>query len=92
MELPGHREVYPLISRRIGIEQWHLLAQSLDLPVTGTSPDLQIMVEGKLKELEQDPANVQLVMKEVLGRLQRLELHDEGGAFLEVQCQMNAQL
>ena len=42
------------------------------------------MVEGKLKELEQDPANVQLVMKEVSDRLQRLELHDEGGAFLEV--------
>ena len=48
MELSGRREAYPLISRRIGIEQWHLLAQSLDLPVT----DLHGMVEGKLRELE----------------------------------------
>ena len=78
------REVYSLISRCIGIEQWYLLAQSLDLPVTGTSPDLQVMVEGKLKELQQDPANVELVMKEVSGGLQRFELHDEGGAFFEV--------
>ena len=84
MELSGHREVYPLIYRCIDIKQWRLLAQSLDLPVTGTSSDLQVMVEGKLKELEQDPANVELVMKEVSGGLQRLELHDEGGAFLEV--------
>ena len=36
MELSGCREAYPLISRHIDIEQWHLLAQSLDLPVTGT--------------------------------------------------------
>ncbi|XP_065903460.1 coiled-coil domain-containing protein 158-like isoform X2 [Dysidea avara] len=42
------------------------------------------MVEGKLRELERDPANVQLVIKEISGGLQRLELHDEGGAFLEV--------
>ncbi|XP_065903134.1 uncharacterized protein [Dysidea avara] len=71
MELSGNREVYPLIYRCIDIEQWRLLAQSLDLPVTGTSPDLQVMVEGKLKELEQDPANVELVMKKVSDRLQR---------------------
>ena len=28
MELSGCREAYPLISRHIGIELWHLLAQS----------------------------------------------------------------
>ena len=53
--------------------------KALDLPVTGTSPDLQVMVEGKIRELERDPANVQLVIKEISGGL-----HDEGGAFLEV--------
>ena len=42
------------------------------------------MVEGKLRKLERDPANVQLVIKEISGGLQRLELHDEGGAFFEV--------
>ena len=73
MELSGCREAYPLNSRHIGIELWHLLAQSLYLPVTGTSPDLQVMVEGKLRELERDPANVQLVIKEISNGLQRLE-------------------
>ena len=84
MELSGCREAYPLISKHIGIEQWRLLAQYLDLPVSGTSPDLQIMVEGKLRELQRDPANVQLVIKEISSGLQRLELHDESGVFLEV--------
>ena len=73
MELSCCREAYPLSSRHISIELWHLLAQSLDLPVTGTSPDLQVMVEGKLRELERDPANVQLVIKEISSGLQRLE-------------------
>ena len=40
MELSGRREAYPLNSRRIGFEQWRLLAQALDIPETATSPDL----------------------------------------------------
>ena len=51
MELSGRRKTYPLNSRRGGFKQWHLLAQALDIPVTTTSPDLQVMVEGKLREL-----------------------------------------
>ena len=82
--MSGHREAYPLISKRIGIEQWQLLAQALDVPTSGTGPDLQVMVEGKLRELEHDPANVQLVIKEISGGQHKLELHDESGAFLEV--------
>ena len=79
MELSGRKEAYPLNSRQIGFEQWCLLAQALDIPVTATGPDLQIMVEGKLRELKHDPADVQLVIKELLSGLQKLELHDENG-------------
>jgi len=84
MELSGRKEAYLLNSRQIGFEQWHLLAQALDIPVPGTGPDLQILVEGKLRELKHDPADVQLVIKELSNGLQKLELHDENGAFLEV--------
>jgi len=55
------------------------LAQALDVPVSGTSPDLQVMVEGKLRELENDPANMQLVTKEISGGLHHLKLHNESG-------------
>jgi len=45
-----------------------LLAQASDVPVSGTSPDLQVTVERKLRELEHDhPANVQLVTEEISG-------------------------
>ena len=84
MELSGRKEAYPLNSRRIGFEQWCLLAQALDISVTATGPDLQAMVKGKLRELKYDPADVQLVIKELSSGLQKLELHDESGAFLEV--------
>jgi len=38
--MSGRRKAYAYISKRIGIEQWHLLAQALDVPVSGASPDL----------------------------------------------------
>ena len=52
------RSAYPLNSRQVDFEQWHLLAQVLDIPMTATGPHLQIMVEGKLRELKHDPADV----------------------------------
>ena len=83
MESPAEREVYPLNSKRINLAQLRQLAQALDLPVTGSSGDLQIMVEGKLREVERDPMNVQLVVKENTDGSQCLELQDESGPFLE---------
>ena len=45
--------------------------------------DFKVMVEEKLRELEQDPVNVQIVVKEIPDGSQSLELQDESGTFLE---------
>ena len=83
MEPQPRRAVYPLNSRRISLAQLQQLAQALSLPVAAPSADLQVMVEEKVRELERDPANVQLVVNEISDGLQSLELQDENGTFLE---------
>ena len=65
MESTTQRLVYPLNSKHISLAQLHQLAQTLDLPVTASMADLKVMVEEKLWELEQDPVNVQIVVKEI---------------------------
>ena len=60
MESPTRRVVYPLNSKRIKLAQLHQLAEALELPAATSSPNLQIMLEEKLRELERMPENVQL--------------------------------
>ena len=83
MESPTQRVVYPLNSKRISLAQLRQLAQALELPVATSNANLQIMVEEKLRGLERDPKNVQLVVKETSDGSQCLELQDESGPFLE---------
>ena len=45
--------------------------------------DLKVTVEEKLRELERDPVNVQMVVKEITDGSQSLELQDKSGTFLE---------
>ena len=47
------------------------------------SADLEVMVEEKLRQLERDPENVQLVVNKICDGLQSLELQEENGTFLE---------
>jgi len=43
------------------------------------------MVEGKLSELGHDPADVQLVIKELSSGQHKPKLHDESKAFAEAE-------
>ena len=83
MEPQSRNIVYPLNCRHISIAQLRQLAQALGFPVTASSTDLQVMVEEKLRELERDPKNVQLVVNEISDSLQSLELQNENRTFLE---------
>lgn len=76
--------MYPLNSKHITLTQLCQLAQALDLPVAASSAYLQIMVEAKLRELEQEPKNMQLVVSETLNGSQQLKLQDESGTFLKL--------
>ena len=66
MEAKGKTVTYPFGSKRISLTQLRQLAQALELPIGGNSADLQVMVEGKLREMERDPSSVQVVLKKIL--------------------------
>ena len=83
MESLTRKTVYPLNSKRIKLAQLRQLAQALELPVTASGANLQIMVEERLRELERVPENVQLVIEEIPGGSENLQLQDERGIFLE---------
>ena len=83
MEFTTQRVVNPLNSNCISLAQLRQLAQTLDLPVTASMVDLKVMVDEKLRELERDPVNVQIVVKEIPDGSQSLELQDESGTFLK---------
>ena len=50
----------------------------------GNSADLQVMVEGKLREMEKDPSSVPVVLEKDTGNGQIMLLEDESGPFLQV--------
>lgn len=50
--------VYPLNSKRITLAQLCQLAQAFDLPIAASSANLEITVQTKLSELEQDPKSI----------------------------------
>ena len=84
MEAKGKRIAYPWGSKRVSLTQLRQLAQALELPITGGNADLQVIVEGKLREMERDPSSVQVVLKEsIVEGQQTILLEDENGTFLE---------
>ena len=52
--------------------------------IGGNSSHLQVMVEGKLREMERDPSSVQIVMEKDDEYGQIMLLEDESGPFLQV--------
>ena len=84
MEVKGKTVTYPFGSKRISITQLRQLAQALELPIVGNSADLQVMVEGKLREMERDPSSVQVVLEKDTGNGQTMLLEDESEPFLLV--------
>ena len=84
MEVKGKTITYPFGSKRISLTQLRQLAQALELPIGGNSADLQVMVEGKLREMERDPSSVQVVLEKDTGNGQTMLLEDESGPFLLV--------
>ena len=87
MESKTKRIAYPWGSKRVSLAQIRQLShdQALDLPLAGNNADLQVMVEGKLRDMERDPSCVQVVLEEgVAEGQQTMLLEDENGTFLEI--------
>ena len=60
------------------------IAVGLEVPVTASLDDIRQLVEGKLREVNRDPRNVQVALCDVPGGV-KIELGDAGGAFLELE-------
>ena len=83
MEAKGKRIAYPWGSKRVRLTQLRQLAQALELPITGGNADLQVMVEGKLREMR-DPSSIQVVLKEsIVEGQQTILLEYVNGTFLK---------
>ena len=85
MKSKTKRIAYPWGSKRVSLAQIRQLAQALNLPLAGNNADLQVMVEGKIRNIERDPSCVQVVLEEgVAEGQQTMLLEDENGTFLEI--------
>ena len=73
----------PLNSKRLMAGQLRCLAVALEVPSSGASADIRLIIEGKLIELGREPHNVQVVIDEGTP-MAALDLQDESGTFLTV--------
>ena len=73
----------PLRSRRLTAVQLRKLAKALGVPMSATTEDLRLMIDGKLAEIYKEPQNVQVVIDDAgEGGVECLGLQDETGVFL----------
>ena len=77
--------VFPLSSRRLKLYQLQQLAQALELPTSASSDDLRVMVEEKLRAMDRNPLNTQVVMDLQEEGTENLSLQNEEGQFLHAQ-------
>ena len=78
-EHEGPRARLPLNSKRLTAEQIKRVGRALDVPTDASVDEVHVMVEGKLREMEHDPANVQVVVGSA-----GLSLCGEDGEFLSI--------
>ena len=76
--------MFPLSSRRLKLYQLQQLAQVLELPTSASSDDLRVIVEEKLRAMDRNPFNTQVVMDIQDEGTENLSLQDEEGQFLHV--------
>ena len=72
-----------LNSKRVTVKQLKRIAAALEVPTSASGDELRQMLESKLEERGHEPQNV-LVMLLGPGTGSGMELHDDGGCFLEV--------
>ena len=75
-------KLLPLNSRRLTTAHLKQIADSLELPSSGSGDELRQLTEEKLQE-SHDVHNVQVVVEEAQTVTLKLSLMDEGGVFLE---------
>ena len=73
------RAPLPFSSKRLTAEQIKHVGRALEVPTEALISELHLMIEGKLRELDQHPANVQVLVGET-----GMSLWDEGEEFMRL--------
>jgi len=78
-------ETFPLNSKRLmgRIVQW--IARGVRLLTSVSLEDTRQMLEGKLGEMDREPCNVQVVLRDIAERSMHISLRDVDGTFLEIE-------
>ena len=69
----------PLNSRYLTAEQIKRVERALGVPTDASVDEVHVMIEGKLREMEHDPANVQVVISSA-----NMSLRGENSKFLSI--------
>ena len=81
-KVQSKKAVFPLNSRRLKLYQLQQPAQALELPIKAPSNDLRVIVEEKLRAMDRDLVNTQVVVHLQEEGTENLSLQDEEGQFL----------
>ena len=73
---------FPLNSRRLTCFYRRSIAKAIGLPTAGTAEETRVIIEGRLTEMEQDPQNVQVVVRSS-PHGETLSLRDVDGTFVD---------
>ena len=74
----------PLNLKRLTTDLLEQLARAMNVPTAASVDDLRQLISGKLEEMDKEPMNVQVVLKEA-GRGTCLRLQNKEGEFLEAE-------
>ena len=68
------RTVLPLSSRRLTSPNLKALAHTMGIPIAASVNDLRLMIGGKLQEMDKEQQNVEVVLEESAGSVQKMTL------------------
>ena len=74
---------FPLNSRRLLLSHKQLIAKALSLPTTASASDLAVMIDGKFREENRNPTDIQVIVIQS-EKGEELLLKDVDGVFLKI--------
>ena len=76
---------FPLNSKRLTSSYLLCIAKAMRLPTRGTVEETRLIIEGRLREMEREPRNVQVMVGVDEGGGEIVSLRDVSGVFLEAR-------
>ena len=74
---------FPLNSRRLLLTHKQLISRALNLPTTASASDLGVMIDGKLREDNRNPTDIQVMVTQS-EKGEELLLRNVDGVFLKI--------